>query len=125
MINYVYAFICSIIFYAIIHYYVTNYCSDDKKELLNSTNNKIALFVCILLLFEGGLYLYTSNILKTFSTFTFNTSRISGGGGGNSFTNSASTMPSITSDKIAMEQFENTFISSITNQEVDVGVVPF
>ena len=121
MINYVYAFICSVIFYVLIQYYINNYSSDDQKQLLNSGNNKIILFIVILLLFEGVLYLYTSDILKTFSTsLRVGASTASATSATSSLTN-ASTIP----DKTTMEDFETTFINSIKNQEVDVGVVPF
>ena len=48
MINYVYAFICSVIFYVLIQYYINNYSSDDQKQVLNFGNNKILLFIGIL-----------------------------------------------------------------------------
>ena len=121
MINYVYAFICSVIFYVLIQYYINNYSSDDQKQVLNFGNNKILLFIGILLLFEGVLYLYTSNILKT-----FNTSNAFSMVGANGTSNTVSLSgASITPDKISMEDFETSFINSIKNQEVDVGVVPF
>jgi len=120
MINYVYAFICSVIFYVLIQYYVNNYCSDDQKYLFNSGYNKIILFIVILILFEGLLYLYTSDILKTFITFSSSIS-----GGASTPSNASKLISSSNTSDISLEDFETTFINSIKNQEVDVGVVPF
>ena len=121
MINYVYAFICSVIFYVLIQYYINNYCSDDHKHLFNSGNNKILLFIIILILFEGFLYLYTSDILKTFTS----SSSISGGASASTPSNTSKLISSSNTSDISLEDFEATFINSIKNQEVDVGVVPF
>ena len=120
MINYVYAFICAVIFYVLIQYYVNNYCSDDQKYLFNSGYNKIILFIGILILFEGVLYLYTSDILKTLDASSVSMS----GDASTPFTTSKLSSSSNTSD-ISLEDFESTFINSIKNKEVDVGVVPF
>jgi hypothetical protein len=151
--NYVYSFVIAVVIFGVIQYYVNNYCSDEQKELLDKSFNKILLFCGLLLLSYGLIYFI-------FNKYNLGTLGNLGGNLGNSNNSESdkSTKPSIfnldnimpiatstnagpsvvavssnsiddslniVDDKLSLHDFENEFINSIQNQEVDVGLVPF
>jgi hypothetical protein len=92
----------------IVQYYFNNYASETQKNTFNSGNNKLFIFGGLIAISSVCIYFYTSNI----STIV------------NINESGSSILKSVT-DKESLQQFEKEFISSIKDQEVDVGITPF
>ena len=110
MFNYILTAVISCVLFLIVQYYINNYASETNKNTFNSGNNKIFIFGGLIAITSVCVYFYTSNIPNMPDLVNSN--------------GSSNTLKSVT-DKESLQQFETEFISSIKNQEVDVGITPF
>ena len=110
MFNYILTAVISCVLFLIVQYYINNYTSETNKNTFNSGNNKIFIFGGLIAITSVCVYFYTSNMPNMPDLVNSN--------------GSSNILKSVT-DKESLQQFETEFISSIKNQEVDVGITPF
>jgi hypothetical protein len=113
MFQYIASFvICSIIFFAI-QYYFNNFSSTENNQFFNNGYNRYYIFIALFILINTIMHMYFKNSFSDIVEKGKNTIENIGG--------SSSNVNGGTNLKV----FENEFINTIKNQEIEVGLAPF
>lgn len=103
MLQYIISFGISLVVFLAIQYYFNNYSSEENNNLFNNGNNKYYIFIALFILINVIMYFYFND----------------------KFQGIISSSESEIKPETNLKEFESSFINTIKNQEVDVGLAPF
>lgn len=104
MLQYIISFGISLVVFLAIQYYFNNYSSQENNHFFNNGYNKYYIFIALFVLINAIMHFYFNDKFDSIL--------------------SSSSESSVKPDT-NLKSFEDSFINTIKDQEVEVGLAPF